>query len=511
MAASRATVEILATLKDGVSAPLKGLRGALASVTTGIRGLVTAGLVVSFANAAKNVALADVQMVRFAESIGETVQEVSRLKFALDTIGKGDGLKELLNQLTGKVGDAVRAPGQTRSAFGQLGVDIQELRSLGAVEILKQLADGYKFAGDRAIAASNLQAIFGDQFREFLPLLSQGRTGLDELGRTADRLGATISAEDALNAKEFARNWAEFQALSSGLFRELANTLLPRVNSILREVFQLLRGSSPEQRRDEAAAIARRQQGERFIFDLSDEARETLKSFGGIIEEFPRDFSQVSDPSLAPRRSQLVNPGEVLARINSEREAEQKAARESFQKAQQDARSGESFFAGFRQEIASTNAELAKMNNLGAQTAKALQNAFSSNITAAIRAVRTGALSVKDALDSLLDGLLDDIAEFATQELVKRLISAGLSFIGAGASGGGSGTNPDIGPPTAASSGGGTGLLSFGGGLKRLGGGGTTINVFGAQTREEQIATTAAIVRDQIARNRQVRLDVRAV
>lgn len=499
-----------------MSAPLKGLRGALSTVTTGIRGLVTAGLVASFANAAKNVALADAQMVRFAESVGETVQDVSRLKFALDTIGKGDGLKELLNQLSGKVGDAVRAPGQARSAFGQLGVDIQELRSLGAVEILKQLADGYKFAGDRAIAASNLQAIFGDQFREFLPLLSQGRNGLDELGRAADRLGATISAEDALNAKEFARNWAEFQALTSSVFRELANTFLPRINATLQAIRDLLGERTPSQARAEASRLASQPLG--ATFDSSESNADViaaLKRFGAIIENLGPD-PRLTDVGIpASDRLTIANKSQVLEAIEREIKAEERLG----QVRENTAIAGDSFLEGFRQEIASTNAELAKMSNLGAQTAKSLQNAFSSNITGAIRAVRTGALSVKDALDSLLDGLLDDIAEFATQELVKRLISAGLSLLGGSFGGGGSGggggnTYGDIGtspPPPSISGGGGSGLLNFNGGFKRLAGGGTTINVFGAQTRDEQIATTTAIVRDQVARNRQVRVQLRAL
>ena len=480
--AARATVEIVASLRDAVTGPLNGIRRAITATFSGVRGLAAGALGAGFLVAAKNVALARDEMGRFAETTGQSVEDVSRLKFALDSIGKGDNLKELFNQLAGKTGDAVRSPGQARSAFAALGVDLRELGNLGAVDILKQLADGYALAGNRAQAAANLQAIFGDQFRELLPLLSQGSRGLNELAKRSDELGATITAQDALNAKEFAKNWREFEALASGLFGDLVDFLLPEVNSALREIREYLRQSGQQitdrNKLNQLSPLSSPAEKD-FIAGIADQIRQAEKAATVVVQATRLPQGNGNTPNGLP---------------------------------------DEGFWKGYQDQLKLVNDELSVMQTLGKQTALALNNAFSSNITSAIRAVRTGALSVKDALDSLLDGLIDDLAEFATSELVKRLVGAGLNFFfgAAGASGGGGGnTYGDIGtsPPPSLNSAGGGGLLGGGlGGFKRLGGGGgTTINVYGSQTREEQTATVAAIMRDQIGRNRQVRLDLRAV
>lgn len=509
MASASATVQILVALRDAVTGPLKAISRTFASVFSGLRGLATGALGAGFLVATKNIAQAQEAMLLMSRTTKSTVEEISQLKFALNSIGKADNLRELLNQLEGKRSDALRAPGQSRDSFARLGVSINELRKLGSVEILKQISEGYVSAGKSADAAANLQAIFGDQFRELLPLLGQGAEGFKKLAEQSDKFGATVSTEEALRAAEFEKNWRLAAQGAETAFRKLTQNALPAFIDGLKVINGLLSGGSL------STLFKQISMGS---IPESDRLRNLLKIIeaGNDVVTGLSNFQRDQLSEFGITASKLDSGGDILL-------GDKKTAKDAINKRLADIAGvggdpnegtpiDEGFWKGLQEQIDLTAKSLDNMRDLGKQTALALQNAFSSNITSAIRAVRTGALSVKDALDSLLDGLIDDIAEFATSELVKRLISAGLSFLG-GSTSSGEGDAAGKAGFVKANGGGGTGLLGGGlGGFKRLGGGGgTTINVYGAQTAEEQRATVSAIMRDQIGRNRQVRLDLRAV
>lgn len=506
MAVNRATIEIFARLRDGVSATAKGIKGTLLDLgrtlasTTVLRGfnnglLGSAGAVAGIVALGKSAADSREKIRLMAQSVGESVEDLSRFKFALESIGKGDGLKEVLNQLAGQRGDATRGPGQVRTAFESLGVSLQKIRDGGGVEILTQLADAYAKAGDRAFAAAQLQAIFGDQYRELLPLFEQGAAGLKALADRSDALGATVSGSEAQRAQGFTRSWREFTTAVSGvvldvgdIFGDFIDVILPEITGVIVSLRKLL-----------------------------EENRELAKI---------RDYADTIDkinPGMSPTDRDLI-AGFAL-QLREQEEAFRKKPATEIPKvnitvtASGDTGAGEEildrgFFEGLRSEIELTQTALQNMELAGRQTASALQSVFSSNITGVIRAVRQGAIETRDALDSLLDGLIEDFAEFFTQQFVQRLVGSALNlFFGASGGSGGNGRlgYGDIGtsppPPSISGLGGG----NFFGGFKRLYGGGSTINVYGAQTAEEQRATVSAILRDQIGRSRQVRVQLRGV
>jgi hypothetical protein len=516
VAASRATVEIIAQLRDNVTGPLRGINQAMRTAFAGLRSIFGVGLGVGAFASIKSLAEADAAVLRLAKTSRSSVEDISALRFALDDLGIGSAqLKGLLDQIEGNRADAVRGRGQARTAFGQLGIDLADLERLGAVDLLKQIGDGYLVAGQSAEAAAQLQAIFGDRFRELLPLLGQGSQGFDTLRRRAEAFGAVLSKADAETATRFTRAYLEFTTVATSLFRELSNKLLPSLTATLNTFRRILfpddsvegRVVSRLERMADLQSIIEATGTGGFLGvaerqRFSAEEIEAIKKAGGNFERF-------GDGTI-----QVFNRDEVLRSLRSGLDTQKpiKVVVEAVAEPQ-------GFLDGFRDEIASTQEELSNMYRTGQQAAREFLDIGVSNITRALRELRQGAIELKDVFQSLLDGLIEDLAELATRELTRRFLTSALGLIGLG---GGAGTGDGLnvpGIPDAINSqrvGAGRGLLGsgnkrlaglgFGGTGPSSAGGATTINLQSNATYEEQRMLVSKIMEHEASRNRQVRV-----
>lgn len=520
MAASRATVEIVATLRDSVTTPLKGIANGIRSVFSGIRGLVTGALVGAFAVGIKNVAQTQDAIGKMAKTVRDTTENVSALKFALDDLGIGsNNLKEILNQLEGKRSDALRGGGGVRSAFGRLGLDLEDLRKLGGVEILKRLGDAYNQAGRSAEAAAQLQRLFGDRFREFLPLLEQGSVGFEKIRARAEALGGVISQQDAIQSAEFAKQWLEFTTVATSLFRELANVVLPYITAAISEIKSLLKGVREFFNPTVAQELLRRFESleagsvpgfglaDARFRDFTESQRDALRQAQIVFEDLGKEggIKILDDPRKAIEKLQKAIDDEAA------RGGTVKIAVEPVVKVERPSE----FLQGFRDQIAGVRQELEDMYRFGQQVAEQTAGALSDNINRVLDGIRQGTIRTKDALRSLIDGLIEDFTRLAQQELVRRLLASALSLIGGAASSGG---NANGGGGGTTADGGGLGynggfFSTGGGGNKRFGGfgrgGGTTINLSSNSTQEEQRELVRAIMLHEQSRNRQVRVAFR--
>lgn len=191
--------------QSSIAAWAKGVGLGLAAVAVAVAGVATA-----FGMSVKaQIDVAD-QLNKTSQKAGLTTQELSRLSYAADlsdvsseTLGKS--MTKLSKTLVGAANDGASPAAQ---AFQQMGVAVRNqdgtLRSSSAV--LADVAE--KFAGYKDGAAKTALAteLFGKAGAQLIPLLNQGRDGLQQAGDEAERFGLVLDKKTTMAAEAFNDN-----------------------------------------------------------------------------------------------------------------------------------------------------------------------------------------------------------------------------------------------------------------------------------------------------------------
>lgn len=204
--AGRAFVELFtenSKFVRGLALAKKQLQ-AFAAFTTGIgRRLVAigGGILGVFGAAVLQFARAGDQIEKMTHRTGFSAEALSALGFAAEQ--SGASVEMLDKSLAGMARFALQADRGLASAtdvLHMLGLESNALAGLAPEEKFKTLAQAISEVADPTQRAGLALAVFGRSGRELLPLLNQGRDGIQALTDEAERLGLVISTEDATAA-----------------------------------------------------------------------------------------------------------------------------------------------------------------------------------------------------------------------------------------------------------------------------------------------------------------------
>lgn len=216
---------------------LKGAESSLASLgntaKVGLAALATAAVAAGTALAVsmKHAIDGADQLGKMSQSTGVAVEELAKLKYAgdlsdvsMEALGKSMG--KLSKAMAEAASDGASTAGQ---AFAAMGVSVKNndgtLRE--SAEVLKDVAD--KFAGYKDGASKTALAIqiFGKAGAEMIPLLNQGRDGLQEAGDEAKKFGLVLSKETTSAAENFNDNLTRMNKIKEGLVITITAKMLP--------------------------------------------------------------------------------------------------------------------------------------------------------------------------------------------------------------------------------------------------------------------------------------------
>ena len=200
--------------------------GQLAAIGAAAAGAMTAAL-------KSGIDRAD-DMRDLAQSVGLTVENLSRLQFA----AKQSGLPlEALGAGLVKLSKHLKEVGDSRS------VD----------QALAAIADKFKSMPDGVEKTALATEYFGKAGAELIPMLNEGSASLSAMAEQADRLGFTISSSTAAAADAFNDKLGELSALATGFKTNLAAQLLPTLNALANSFIKDAEGS---RNLDQAVRIA---------------------------------------------------------------------------------------------------------------------------------------------------------------------------------------------------------------------------------------------------------------
>ena len=175
-------------------------------------------------------------MSKMAQQAGVSVEALSSLSYAADLSGvSAEQFTTTLGRLTKGMAEAASGTGEAKKAFDLLGIGSASMQS--ADEAMLVIADKFALMNDGAQKTSLALQLFGRAGMQMIPFLNMGRDGIAQLQAEADRLGVTLNTQTARAAEEFNDNLTRLGAISTGLFNQLAQGLLPVLTDITAQMF----------------------------------------------------------------------------------------------------------------------------------------------------------------------------------------------------------------------------------------------------------------------------------
>lgn len=184
------------------------------------------GAAALFLNATRDTALA---VDRQSRSLGLSREQVQQWQYVAGQAGvEADAFGQAIGGLAQRANDAAQNGGGAAARFRELGIELTDasgnLRPTN--DLLLDAADALHGMAPGAHQTATAMALFGDQGRQLLPVLSQGREGVAALTGEFDALGGGLDngTIDAVVASD-----REFKRLRV----ELTSMLMPAVRFLL--------------------------------------------------------------------------------------------------------------------------------------------------------------------------------------------------------------------------------------------------------------------------------------
>lgn len=199
------------------------------------KGLKAAGLaavagVGAFAVALKSSIDSIDELNRSAQQIGVTTEELSKLAYAGELADVSlDTLTGALGKLTKAQAEALDSTSKQAKLFDALGISVKKADGTlkSSTEVLGDFAEVFKaLNGSPEAIAAGFQ-IFGRSFQELIPLLLEGREGIEGAGAELEKFGGVITTEAGKNADEFNDTLTKLKVQFASIFSQIATQLLP--------------------------------------------------------------------------------------------------------------------------------------------------------------------------------------------------------------------------------------------------------------------------------------------
>jgi hypothetical protein len=221
---------------------LKGFSSLASSVGSSLKGQFAAlagGIAVGGGLATAAQHLQDVG--REAERLGVSAESLSQLAYAgkqadveFETLAAG------MKIFQRNLGDAAMGSGQAGNALELLGVNLKELQGKTASEQLGIVSDALNQVTDPTERASLGMDIFGKQYQTLAGLIAGGSEGIRQGAEELDRLGGTVTREQAAALGAFETATKQLTTAMGGLFQKIVTELAPALTQMAALVTNLI-------------------------------------------------------------------------------------------------------------------------------------------------------------------------------------------------------------------------------------------------------------------------------
>lgn len=171
----------------------------------------------------------NVELGHLAEKTGIAVDKLSGLQLIVKEMhGDFDGVSNALERMQKAQVLAVQGHKQQAQGFADIGISVEELRSLSPEELLQRIATAFANTGNTQAKAAASAAIFRDSSGSMIPVLEQQGAALGaNIDKAAKMTGVTEASVQA--SERWTRNMADLTAK----FHSFGNVLIEDVMPVV--------------------------------------------------------------------------------------------------------------------------------------------------------------------------------------------------------------------------------------------------------------------------------------
>jgi hypothetical protein len=204
------------------------MKGVVAGAFAGVS---AAGLIAMI----KSVAEAGDEAFKMAQKVGIGVEAWQKLVYvarladvAQDSLAKG------IKGLSTNILEAVDGSDKATDLFKRLGVSIKDLNGnvRPTEQILMDLADVFVTLKDGPLKSAIAVQAFGKAGMELIPMLNQGRAGMEALMKEAERLGIVMDERTAAASEALNDSFTRLSASTRGMWTQAIAPLIPFIEKM---------------------------------------------------------------------------------------------------------------------------------------------------------------------------------------------------------------------------------------------------------------------------------------
>jgi hypothetical protein len=182
-----------------------------------------------------------------SDRTGLAVEELGRLSFAAEQSGlSASDLEKGIARMNQSLVQAAQGSGRAAQAAERYGIALRDASGemRGQNDIFLDIADAVKGAANAYEEAEIAASFFGTQgAQKLLPLLKEGRDGIEEMGDQAERLGIVLDTETAQASRALGDQLNILKRRSQGLALQFGSQVVPALNAYLESVNKSREGS----------------------------------------------------------------------------------------------------------------------------------------------------------------------------------------------------------------------------------------------------------------------------
>lgn len=139
----------------------------------------------------------------------------------------GPEMEKDLGKLATQMDRAQAAATKARAPFAALGVNFQKVKAGRISEVILEAADAISKMESPTKRAAAAQALFGKAGLKLLPILQQGRKGIEDNLKMTERYGATLGDKQVAQVKKVASAQKQLALAHKGVQIAIGSALLP--------------------------------------------------------------------------------------------------------------------------------------------------------------------------------------------------------------------------------------------------------------------------------------------
>lgn len=239
--ASTATTQATNNMASTVKQNANDMTNSFSKVKS-IIGSIGIGIVGVFGQAAKSTIDYEKSLVALSRTTGLNIENASKLAYVGSQYGMAtEDLSRNVGILSRNLGVFSKDSDNASNVFNRFNIAVQdsENKMLPANEILMNIADRFKSMPNGIQKTALSMELFGRSGQSMIPILNQGRKGIEKLGLDAEKLGLVFKDVAALQAyNEANKKW---NATLKGLQLQLGTAVLPALTAFSKAITGVLK------------------------------------------------------------------------------------------------------------------------------------------------------------------------------------------------------------------------------------------------------------------------------